>query len=188
MKDHYGGGRKRDMKRDKGFTLIELLVTLAVATILVFVAVPSFGGFIRNSQMTTQANALFFSLQYAKSEAANRNIRVTICASSDGASCSSSPNWHTGWIIFTDDTGVSGVYDGDDRMLKKQRELTGQSTLISDGVGDVQFISRGWRHDYQSAGASDITFTLDHPECTGKQKKSITVSIMGSIASDKEDC
>ncbi len=99
-----------------GFTLIELLVTIAVMVILITIAVPNFLTFIQGNRLTSQANDLVTALNYARSEAIKRGVRVTVCSSNDGASCLGSTTWDTGWIVFIDTNG-DGAVGGEQIML-----------------------------------------------------------------------
>lgn len=82
-----------------GFTLIELMVTITVAAVLATVAVPAFRSFMQNDRLLTEANQLVMSLDYARSEAIKQDTSITVCASSNGTSCSGSANWSAGWIV-----------------------------------------------------------------------------------------
>lgn len=94
------------MRKAAGFTLIELIVTLAVAGILTAIAVPSFKTTIQNNRQATQSNDLLGAMLYARSQAISGGshdsvsppLDVTVCASSDGATCNST-NWANGWIV-----------------------------------------------------------------------------------------
>lgn len=92
------------MRKAAGFTLIELIVTLAVAGILTAIAVPSFKTTIQNNRLVSESNDLLSSMLYARSQAidgastSSLGEYVTVCASSDGATCSST-NWANGWIV-----------------------------------------------------------------------------------------
>jgi type IV fimbrial biogenesis protein FimT len=81
----------------RGFTVIELMMAVVVLAVLLAVAIPSFQGAALGSQLRAQANELLASAYLARSEALKRNAVVTLCASSDGTSCTGS--WHQGWII-----------------------------------------------------------------------------------------
>jgi type IV fimbrial biogenesis protein FimT len=58
--------------------MVELLVTIAIATILTTVAIPSFSGMIANQRAKTAASELFASFLTARSDAIMRNANVTV--------------------------------------------------------------------------------------------------------------
>jgi type IV fimbrial biogenesis protein FimT len=81
----------------RGFTLIELMVTIAVVAILLAIAAPSFTSLINNNRLTAQANEVVVSLQQARMEAVRRNRSVTVCRTTDGATCATAGRWNS-WI------------------------------------------------------------------------------------------
>lgn len=121
----------REQRHIKGFTLMELLVTVSVAGVLMAAAVPSFTEFVANTRVSSASNLLVTHLNAARNEAITRAMPVTVCASTDQASCSGSTDWTSGWIVFTDATGDPGVLDGDDELLHvnqpSNRDLSLQS-------------------------------------------------------------
>lgn len=64
----------------RGFTLIELMVVVALGAIILALAVPSFTSMVPRKRMEGVASELATDIQYARSEAAQRNVpvRVTI--------------------------------------------------------------------------------------------------------------
>jgi type IV fimbrial biogenesis protein FimT len=58
--------------------MVELLVTVAIATILTTIAVPSFSGLIASQRAKTAASELFASLLQARSDAIALNANVTV--------------------------------------------------------------------------------------------------------------
>jgi type IV fimbrial biogenesis protein FimT len=176
------------MKTRNGFTLIELLITMTLALVLIFVAVPSFTTFIRNSQFVTQANDLFSALSFTRSEAIKRNMPVAICATEDGGGCSGSSNWSTGWMVFTDATGTAGVYDATDELISVHEGLQGETTLTASRSSAIRFISSGFTSEYNSGSAATTTFDLTHPKCSGDQRRVITVTPYGRIHVTREAC
>ncbi|HNS58810.1 MAG TPA: GspH/FimT family pseudopilin [Nitrosomonas europaea] len=135
----------------KGFTMIELMLTISIASILLAMAVPSYQSLMRESRLTTQANELMTSLHYARSEAVKRGMRVTICKSSDGASCTNGSSWQDGWLIFSD-AGTAGTVDGGDEVLRIFPGLNG-STLGAGGnfANWVSYLPNG-----RSQGSSNL--------------------------------
>jgi len=74
-----------------GYTLIELIITIAVLSILVVLALPSFGTLLERNVITTDANNFAADLSYARSEAIKRNATVQINAKTG--------SWANGYII-----------------------------------------------------------------------------------------
>ena len=136
----------------RGFTLIELLVTLAVAAILITVAVPNYQMFVMNNRMASQANDLLTSLSVARSEAVKRAANVTVCASSDGATCTGT--WAQGWIV-RDAAGV----------IQVQRALSGSSALSggTDVASTLTYTPSGRTNIAASATTASTTLTLCPP-------------------------
>ena len=58
--------------------MVELLVTIAIATILTTIAVPSFSGLIASQRAKTAASELFATLLKARSDAIMLNANVTV--------------------------------------------------------------------------------------------------------------
>ncbi len=111
-----------------GFSLIELMVTLAVVAILLTIGVPSFSTMIKNSRLATATNNISTAISFARSEAIKRGVRVTICTSSDGASCDAA-SWDDGWIVFTDEDSDAAYDAGDDELLRVSGSLNANLTV-----------------------------------------------------------
>lgn len=144
----------------RGFTLIELLVTLAVASILVTVAVPSFQSFVKRNSVTSQANDLIAMLNLARSEAVKRGVNVEVCASSNGTSCTGT--WTQGWIV----RDASGV-------IRVQSALSGGSTL-SAGTTTITFTPNG-----RTTLAAATTLTLCPSNPAGTKGRDIEIERTG---------
>lgn len=134
------------MKRSFGFTLVELMIAIAVLTILVTIAAPSFRTTIQNNRITTQLNDFVSSLQLARSEAVKRAQPVSLCISSDSASCTGA-NWGQGWIVFLDIDGDGALDVGDgDSVLNIGVQLSGNNTLTGSAnvASSIRFNTRGF--------------------------------------------
>lgn len=113
----------------KGFTLVELMTALAVAAIILTVGIPSFREYILANSMTSKVNAFAFDLNFTRSEAIKRGVRVTMCKSADKASCASSGGWEQGWIIYVDDGSNPEALDPGEQILKVVESFGGSLTL-----------------------------------------------------------
>ena len=87
------------VQHTRGFTLIEMMIAISIAAILLAIAVPSFSHSQLNSQLRASANDLVASVNLARNEALKRNRQVTLCVSTDGASCTTG-NWRQGWAVL----------------------------------------------------------------------------------------
>lgn len=89
------------MRREHGFTLIELMMAIAVVSVLLLLAAPSFQDFILTQRLKSVSAQLATDLQYARSEAASRgqavSVRTLPAASGRPVSC---------YILFTDTARV----------------------------------------------------------------------------------
>jgi type IV fimbrial biogenesis protein FimT len=63
-------------RRHPGFTLIELLVGLAIVSILIVSALPSYSAWIQNTKIRNAAESVQNGLQLARSEAVLKNTNV----------------------------------------------------------------------------------------------------------------
>lgn len=132
-------------KQHFGFTLVELMIAIAVAAIVLTLGLPSFERLIERNQLAANINELVASLNFARSEAVRRNQRISICHSSDGATCSGS-NYDEGWIIF-EDIDQDGDRDSPvDEILRVHAALAQNLSLGADfsgGVDDLSFRPSG---------------------------------------------
>ncbi|MDH3451792.1 MAG: GspH/FimT family pseudopilin [Gammaproteobacteria bacterium] len=122
-----------------GFTLVELIIALGLAAVLLGIGVPAFTDFIRNNRMIGVTNELVTALQFARSEAVKRNNNVTICISTDGATCTGGALWESGWIVF-DDVNANAVVDG--AQIVRSHAAIGGGNTVRVTAGNVgSFVS-----------------------------------------------
>lgn len=118
--DNFLSNTPASSAQQHGFTLVELLVSMAVLAVLLGIAVPSFQAVVASSQLSSRTNDLVGALSLARSEAIRRGVRVTLCKSSDGASCASTGDWDQGWITFVDTTrsGTDAAVDSGETVIQ----------------------------------------------------------------------
>jgi len=164
---HQGRSCRRHAKPHEasGFTLIELIVTVAIVAILTVAAVPSFIDLMRNNRSAAQANEFLAALNLARSEAAKRGQNVSLCSSTDAATCSDQNDWTGGWILFvngTDPIQVLRVWPG----------ITNGAATFTGGAGVVTFRGTG-------QATSAINFDYQPTACDGNQARTISVASVG---------
>ncbi|WP_348675110.1 GspH/FimT family pseudopilin [uncultured Abyssibacter sp.] len=146
------------MERTRGFTLIELLVAVAVASILLAVALPSFQSLIASNRSASDANALLSILMLTRSEAIKRNTTVVACKSTDGESCStdSSVGWDAGVVVFVDNVATNNKIDSGETIVQVRVPLA----RVSEMTGNAQ-VENSMSYLPTGRGTKNGTITID---------------------------
>lgn len=179
------------MKSNAGFTLIELVVTLAVAAIVLMIGVPSFQETINNSRLTSGANEFVAALNLARSEAIKRNIRVTVCKSSDGANCAGGLGYEQGWIVFVDRNSNAAVNAGEP-ILRTYGSLPGGMTLNGGSavVNYLSYVAAGVAQRIDgtplSATPAETTLTLCKPGHATSARQ-LVLGVGGRVRVDRKE-
>lgn len=151
-------GRSRHAERPRGFTLIEMMVVIALMTVLLGMALPSFSGLIEKYRVEGMASALMASVSHARSEAARRGKTVTI---QQRAGCRGR-DWSCGW-----DTVVGS---GDAVETLKRQDPDTRVAVQKGTLGSISFDAMG-----HSAGAAGFSF---HPAGSdGSSSNAVTVCL-----------
>lgn len=155
-------------------------MVMTIVAIIAGFGVPSFTQFLRQGELTSRANSVIVALQLARSEAISRGRSVTACPSTDGNDCSGNNNWAEGWLVATDG-GTTGTVDGDDEILRVDRNSTQIST--TSGPNFVRFTSDGLNDS-----DNDQTIEMQRPECGTDRAREIEISATGRAQIKKADC
>jgi len=171
------------MKRTSlGFTLVELMVALTILGVLTAIATPTFKEYTRNTRVTTTQNNLVTALNLARSESLRRSRPVSVCASSDGLTCTTQDKWVSGWVAFTaaQPAGGGDFNSGDDQLLQKW-DAPGGDVLVTGDQPSVEFQPSGM-------ATATILLTVKSPSCKGDGKRSLQVTETGGLFAKKVAC
>lgn len=153
--------------RERGFTMMELLVAVSIAAVLFAIGVPMYRNASLGARLSAAANNLLASVQLARSEAIKRNVQVTLCTSSDGATCAAGGGWEQGWIV------VDTVADPDVVIQRQQNLPSGFKLTQSGGSVPLVFQPIG-------IGMGAATFTACRSDPPGSQERVLTVRAAGT--------
>jgi len=182
----------------KGFTLIELMIVIAIASILMTLAVPSFSLMINNSKVTSATNEFVGSLNLARSEALKRSGNVSVCKSNAAyTACDTTAATFTtnGWLVFSDACGTIGTIDSvaatattlacnDERL--KVGEANDQISIKEDvaaGATDIDVVT--YNLSGRVAGAPPLFKVETLTGNTSVKKNRIIINRIGRVKSEK---
>ncbi len=132
------------MKKQLGISFIELIFALSVAGILASVGIPGFIGSMRNSDMSSSANALVGAVHAARSEAVKSRSRVTVCRGTRTGTTPTCDSNGYDLLVFIN-AGNDASYDEDaDTLVRATTWLKENMTITAPSLPDyVSFTSRG---------------------------------------------
>jgi len=119
-----------------GFTLVELLITIVISAILLTIAAPTFNNQVQQSHISGHVTDMIAALNLARSEAVKTGAAVTMCRSTDQASCSTgAAGWESGWIVFYD-PNFNATVDSGETVLRAYSPFTnGDTAAVASGNG-----------------------------------------------------
>ena len=152
----------------RGVTLIELMIGLAIVALVLFVAVPSFGIFLQNSQIRNAAGSAVNGLELARNEAIRRNAPVRFQFVSDlTASCTLSTT-SLAWVVSqADPSGACDTAPSDTAapqiiQSRSATEGTKNAAVSVTGGSTVTFTGLGRA---QAGGITQIDFSNSTGTC-----------------------
>ncbi|WP_052700531.1 GspH/FimT family pseudopilin [Methylocucumis oryzae] len=170
-----------------GFTLIELLMTLAIASVVAAIGLPSLTEMYNKNRLTAYTNQLVSDLNLARSEAVKRGLPVALRNFTGGGV------WEDGWIVFADVSrnGVNAnVFndDGDEILCEPQEDCVLRKTdALPQGfiLGANSKYTNFVRYDPDGTSNTNGTFAVcDNQDGSGQlsyKSKLIIINTMGRI-------
>ncbi len=143
-------------QNQRGFTLIEIMVALAVLTILLAIAVPSFQAMIKNSQIRNAAESVSNGLAKARAEAINRNTTVAFAL---GAGTSWSITQVSDGTVIESRASKEG--SGDVTLTAVDSANVAATAVTFNSLGSIVGISPVAKVDFTATGADmDLRVTI----------------------------
>lgn len=161
----------------RGFTVIELMVVLTVSVILMAVAAPAFQPIVQANRTLTEMNTLTASMRVARAEALRQGLPVTLCASTNGTSCSGANTWQGGWILFVDQDANRAVDTGD-RIVRVQPGFSGGDVVsASNTTSGVTFSRDGFAFNLGAA----VTWTIRTTPVSNAATRCVVLNRVGRV-------
>jgi len=160
-----------------GFSLMELITALTVLGVLLALAGPGFANFIDESRLSGSARDFVVDFALARNEAAMRGQRVTVCTSTDGATCENA-SWDDGRLVFIDN-GAVGDVDGGDLILSTTPALDPSIETTPVGAAGAFFLSFEPRGRLAAPGQIQVC-------STGHERRVVNIQRSGAATLDRE--
>ncbi len=153
--------------------MMELLVTLVVVGVVVSMGAPHMADFINDMRLTATTNDMLSFFNYARSEAAKRGARVTICVSADQATClTSGTDWAVGAVAFVD-ADNDGQVDTTETVLRVLNPVPGGVRITAQTA-----FATNYYFYYRPSGAANSQGTLRICR-TGRMARDLSVTSVG---------
>lgn len=171
-------------RRIAGFTVTEVVMVMTIMGVLVGIGLPSFKYVTTSNRISSEINGLLGDMQFARSQAIKQGQTVTICASSDGLTCSGANTWQLGWIVFLDAFNDHTVDPGD-AIIRVQPKFNSQDTLIPSNPNPAFSYAQFNRMGYAPTGAPG-NFTINLHDSTGVSAwtRCLAITPVGSVATE----
>ena len=121
----------RPAPRFRGFTLIELMVVVALISVILVLAIPSFTGMLARKRLEGVALELGTDLQYARSEAVQQNAQVQVIFGS---------NCYAIYVVGSTAASDCVTLGTGARQLKLVQITTGPTLAFTPATGGNLFV------------------------------------------------
>jgi type IV fimbrial biogenesis protein FimT len=161
-----------------------MVAVMGIAAILMSIAVPSYKYITNSNRIAAEVNGLLGDMQFARGEAIKEGQTVTVCVSSDGATCLANTSWNKGWIVFSDVNGDQTVQAPNDTVLRVQAVFTSSDTFAAnDTISAVTFNREGFAvANGTGLAAGDALITLHASPATGDSTRCLAMNMVGMMA------
>lgn len=185
-------------KKQNAFTLIELMVTLAVLGIAIAIGIPSFNTQILNNRSAALGEDFASAVNLARSEAVKRAARVSLCASTDGATCNGAANnWRGGFIAVVDratnDNAAAPLLTDAANPVGTvlhvwERQDDRAIITVRRGGNAISFIRYTTLGTLARIDNNPITIDAELNKCSGDAGRTISIGLSGLVAVARKVC
>lgn len=159
-------------RRQYGISLIEQIMVLVIVASLTGMAIPPLRRMLSHGQMQSAQSDFLAALQHARSSAVTGGRPTLFCPSTDGARCSDTSRWDTGWLLAHD---ANLDNQPDDAPLYTGPGYAGKMVIMSgNGRRFVRF------HPDGSASGSNLTLLFCNPS-SADRALSVIVANSGRV-------
>jgi type IV fimbrial biogenesis protein FimT len=159
------------LNRQSGFTMVEMIMTVAVGSILLTIAIPSFRYVTNSNRIAAEINGLLGDLQFARSEAIKEGVSVSVCVSSNGTACAGTNTWQNGWIVMS---------SANNTVLRVQARFSSTDTFVANNaVGTITFNRDGYANGIANGTLIELHDSTNNHSWT----RCLAINLSGLIAS-----
>ena len=161
-----------------GFTLIELIVTIAIGTLMMMVAVPSYTQFQRNAQLSEAVSSFIAATNTARANAMKQGLNTYLIPNTG-------TSWNSGWLVYADSDWNQVYNQGTDEVLLRHEAISADVTITTPGAssltsGYLLFNGSGYPR-LKAGGFSQATMVMSNVS----RSSSIVVDLAGRVRSCK---
>lgn len=158
----------KKLKADNGgFTLIEMMIVIVIVAAVILLVPPGMAQLSLSTNLKSYSHEMLSSVYLARSEAIKRNTPVTLCVSTDGATCAGAGDWEQGWIVLAADGSV----------IKTNQAITPGFRMTSDASAPASH-TMVFQPSGVASTSANITVCRKLPE-VGNQERQVRVTATG---------
>lgn len=183
-------------KTQRAASLVELVAAIIAGGMLLSVTVPGVQSTLVRTEVRNEALRLMADIQYARSEAVKRHVKVNLCRSKTagngctGADCDcvnglAQRQWDDGWLIYTAPTGDVSFRPDTDTLLWVGSESPPQITIRANEYFNGRISVDGGSGALEEAGNGLLAVCMNQESTDDMPGMLISVSMSGRPAISK---